>query len=200
MRNLTIFGCGELGGKLYFEFQREQELFDRFYLIGRDLEKPNSWVSLAKQSFRKTYDTKIYTDARLEKVISESTVFVFTASKNDRFNLEQTTQSNLSIIRKVAPFFPKNYSGTIIIASNQTDTLCYEFAERSLVNPYRIIGFNGLDYRRARNDISIFVDEEIEIKPCIIGPHHNSILLPEKSYVNNRTLDFLLDDYEFTND
>jgi len=198
--NIGIYGAGELGGHTYLELQKinNHETYSKInntYLFGRTEEKPLLWAesSIISEQDAEDIRTRTYGAEQLPDFLQSIDILIFTASKGDKHDLKDNTRRNIELIDEITPFLDKDYQGMLVIASNQTDTLCYEAARKSKMNPLRIVGVNGLDQRRYKAALKKHFShlESGDITAYTVGFHHNSVMLTSKTTVNNVPLEEL---------
>ncbi|MBL7057626.1 hypothetical protein ISS09_05080, partial [Candidatus Woesearchaeota archaeon] len=189
--DIGIIGAGELGGNLYLELNKiksyETSSRINLSLFGRTEEKPIIWQEMSGEQQSKTYGYK-----QLPDFLDRMDVLIFTASKGNKHDLEQNTRKNLGLIRNLARRLD-DFHGLVVIASNQTDTLCYELAKRSKMNPLKIVGVNGLETERYRIALQKhFWYEKPMIQAYTAGFHHDSVMLTSKTLINDLPLQELI--------
>lgn len=189
--DIGIIGAGELGGNLYLELNKiksyETSSRINLSLFGRTEEKPIIWQEMSGEQQSKTYGYK-----QLPDFLDRMDVLIFTASKGNKHDLEQNTRKNLGLIRNLARRLD-DFHGLVVIASNQTDTLCYELAKRSKMNPLKIVGVNGLETERYRIALQKhFWYEKPRIQAYTAGFHHDSVMLTSKTLINDLPLQELI--------
>lgn len=189
--NIGIIGAGELGGHLYLELNKiaphETNSEINLSLFGRTEAKPIVWQEMSGEQQSKTYGYK-----QLPDFLDGMDVLIFTASKGNKYDLEQNTRQNIGLIRNLSKQLT-DYKGLVVIASNQTDTLCYELAKRSNMNPLKIVGVNGLETERYRIALQKhFWYEKPIIQAYTAGFHHDSVMLTSKTLINDLPLQELV--------
>ena len=200
--NIGIYGVGELGGNTYLELQKisNEDTFSKInnlHLFGRTEEKPLRWAESNLINKEYCARTRTHSYRELPDIIENIDILIFSASQGNRLDLKENTKENLKLIRNISPEL-RDYKGLVIMASNQTDTLCYELAQKTSINPLRIVGVNSLDKRRYEAALMQHFSElnAKDIKAYVLGFHHNSIIIPSKTTINGLPLEELVSENE----
>lgn len=198
---ISIIGSGTVGGQLAYELAVRNYSEIVMVDIQGDLAKGKALDIMESSSvlnFKgKVKGTGDYSD------IQSSDVIVVTAGKarEPGMSREDLARTNISIARDVSEKI-KNYSpeSILILVTNPLDIISFTVYKATGFSPEKVIGMAGvLDTSRYKYFISEKTGKSVkDIDAVIIGPHGNSMVVTDKTYIKNKPLKEYLSEEEIT--
>ena len=158
---------------------------DNIYLIGRNQQgSVQRRQRLAEQANtilkRKNPYTDVYncTPENLPSILPELDLFFFTADGNKNSQRDRTKMiyQNKIIVNELAPYFNKDFKGTINIISNLPEVLADHTSKTFDINKKQITAHIPLDLMRFENIISnILPDKDYQELDLVVVGYHNQV-------------------------